>query len=144
MKNSLALGRFCLSLVFLVAGLSKLFHYSATLQLMESHGIPGAALLLPFATTIEILGALSLSLGYRTKASTVVLGLYLIPVTLAFHRFWSFSGEARQVQSIEFLKNISIFGGLTLTYAYQRVLDSFTSGTVSTLRREGFERKRAA
>jgi uncharacterized membrane protein YphA (DoxX/SURF4 family) len=36
----------------------------------------------------------------------------MIPVTLVFHRFWGVAGAEQQMQLINFLKNLSIMGGL--------------------------------
>ena len=144
MKRQLVIGRSLLGLIFLVAGLSKVFNYASTLNLMRDAGMRGAGLFLPLAILVEVGGALALVTGARVRSASLLLAAYLVPVTLIFHRFWSVAGEARQIQTIEFLKNCSIFGGLYLTATYQRILDSFTSGTVTELRRETFERRRAA
>lgn len=143
MKSTLALGRLSLGLIFLISGISKILNYDATLQLMVDQGVRGASLLLPLATGMEILGAIGLILGYRIQLASLLLAAYLVPVTLIFHRFWALTGDARQIQTIQFLKNVSIIGGLVLTYAYQRILDSFTAGTLTTIRRDTYERRRA-
>ncbi|HYT56152.1 MAG TPA: DoxX family protein, partial [Verrucomicrobiae bacterium] len=49
----------------------------------------------------------------------LLLFLYLIPVTLIFHNFWAYSGIEMQTQLVNFLKNLSIMGGLLLVAAYQ-------------------------
>ncbi len=144
MKMTLIFGRLALGLLFLVSGLSKVLNYNATLQVMDLQGVPLSSLLLPVATGIELVGGLLLILGLRVKTSALTLALYLVPVSWFFHPFWAVVGEARQTQSVHFLKNLSIIGGLTLVYAYQRILDSFSAGTLTTIRRESFERRKAA
>jgi putative oxidoreductase len=143
MKSTLAMGRFGLGLIFLISGISKVLNYDSTLQLMVDQGVGGASILLPVATGMEILGSIALILGYRIQLASLLLAAYLVPVTLMFHRFWALTGDARQIQTIQFLKNLSILGGLVLTYAYQRILDSFTAGTLTTIRRDTYERRRA-
>jgi putative oxidoreductase len=133
-----------MSLIFLVSGFSKIFNYSATLEVMQSLGLWGSSLLLPLATAIEIIGGLALLRGTQLRWTSLVLAAYLVPVTLAFHRFWSFSGATRQGELVEFLKNLSIIGGLLSVSLYQRVLDAFTGGTLIELKREKSERVRAA
>ena len=144
MKISLGFGRLALGMIFLVSGLAKLLNYGPTLELMQAQGIPGPEFLLPAATALEVLGSVLLILGYQVKGASLVLATYLIAVTWAFHRFWIFSGNDRQMQLVQFLKNFSIIGGLVLTYSYQRVLDSFTAGTLTTIRRDSYERRKAA
>ena len=144
MKSTLALGRLALGLIFLVLGTSKFLNYDASIQLVADQGVRGASFLFPLAAGTEVLGGLLLILGYRVHWVSLAMAAYLIPVTLVFHRFWALSGDARQIQLIQFLKNLSIFGGLLLTHAYQRILNSFTAGTLTTIRRESYERRKAA
>ena len=144
MRAHLAWGRFALGLVFLVSGLSKLVNYSSVHQSLLAEGVLWPSLSLPIALTVEIAGSLLLILGYRTKTVAALLALYLIPVTWVFHPFWEKTGIARQQELTQFLKNLSILGGLTLTYAYQRILDSFTAGTLSNIRRDTYEKRKAA
>lgn len=40
--------------------------------------------------------------------------LFLIPVTLLFHAFWSADAASFQNQLTQFLKNAAIFGGMLL------------------------------
>jgi len=37
---------------------------------------------------------------------------FLVPVTLIFHDFWQYQGEAQMQQMIHFMKNSAILGGL--------------------------------
>jgi putative oxidoreductase len=100
--------------------------------------------LLPIAIAIELAGAALLASGFRSRMAANLLAAYLVPVTWIFHDFWNLSGMERQLQLIHFLKNASLIGGL-LTFSLQsRVLDSFLGGTLVQIRKETFERRRAA
>ena len=134
------LGRILLSAIFIISGVSKLFNWATTSQFMAMHGVPMPSLFLLGAILIEIVGGLSLLLGFRARQGAALLFLYLIPVTLIFHDFWALGGADRQMQMINFLKNISIMGGLlevvalgagrmsldasTLYRGHHRILDS--------------------
>lgn len=106
------IGRLLLCIIFIVAGIGKFLNYNATLDYMAAQGITFTAFFLIVAAIIEILGGLSLLLGYKTRIGALVLFLYLIPVTVLFHNFWSLEGADRQAQFVEFLKNLAILGGL--------------------------------
>ncbi|MEN9723746.1 MAG: hypothetical protein RJB38_1732 [Pseudomonadota bacterium] len=145
MKNTLAVGRFALGLIFLASGVAKFLAYGSTLGQMQAQGIPLSGFLLPVAAVIEIVGSSLLILGVGIPFVSLLLAAYLVPVTLAFHGFWKEGDPVlRQMQTVQFLKNISIFGALVLTYGYQRVLNSFSAGTLTTIRRKGYEPRRAA
>ncbi len=104
--------RFLLALIFVLSGLNKLANVDQTAQFIGSQGLPAPALLAVIAGCVELVGGLSLLLGVGAIAGAALLALYMIPVTLAIHDFWSFSGAERQMQFIQFMKNLAIEGGL--------------------------------
>jgi putative oxidoreductase len=114
----LFIGRICLCTIFLLAGLGKLMDYSGTAAMMASKGMTLIPLFLYAAAAVEIIGALSLLLGYRTRYGVAILLLFLIPTTLIFHDFWNYTGPEQQLQMIMFLKNLAIFGGLLYVLAF--------------------------
>lgn len=100
-------GRTLLALLFLLSGLGKLGAYHATAAYMASVGVPGA--LLPAVIATEVLGALAIIVGWKTRAAATLLAGFSVLAALAFH-----NNFADQIQMIMFWKNISIAGGLLL------------------------------
>src|SRR4051794_37514713 len=111
--QSLALlfGRILLSAIFLLSGVMKLLHWRETAALMESEGMVAVPILLGMAAAIEICGGLLVLVGYQTSWSAIALALFLVPVTLTIHHFWTYEGEAMNNQMQHFLKNLAIIGG---------------------------------
>ena len=107
---SLLAGRLGLSIIFLVSGLGKLASWPGTVAYASAKGVP--VILLAGATALEILGALSLLAGWKTRWGVAALVAFLVPVTLVFHNFWAYQGAEVQLQLIHFLKNVAIGGGL--------------------------------
>src|SRR6202140_4751757 len=64
-------GRFLLSSLFLVSGLGKLGAYAATAGYMASLGVPGA--LLPVVIATEVLGAIAIIVGWKTRIVAFLL-----------------------------------------------------------------------
>ena len=61
------------------------------------------------------LGGPSILLGYRAKLGAWLIVLFLIPVTLMLHKFWTVSDPMMaQIQMILFMKNVSMLGGALL------------------------------
>lgn len=119
MSDTFALvGRILLSCIFLVSAYAKVAGWNTTVQLMDAKGIPFASVLLGMATVIEFLGGLSILLGVFSKLGSAIVFLYLIPVSLIFHSFWSVSPDQVHIQLVNFLKNLSIMGGLVMLAAY--------------------------
>lgn len=113
MQSLMALvGRALLVSIFLNSGISKIFNWGGTAERMAAKGMPWVPLFLFAAINLEILGALSVLLGYRTRLGTLALIVFLIPTTLIFHNFWPLTGPERQMQMVMFMKNMAILGGL--------------------------------
>jgi putative oxidoreductase len=90
----------------------KVFNWETTAEHMAGQGMFAVPVFLFLAILVEVLGGLSVILGYKARLGAVVLALYLIPVTLVFHHFWTFEGAAMQNQMQHFMKNLTIIGGL--------------------------------
>ena len=103
------LGRIFLSLIFLLAGVGKIFNYEGTIDYMESFGVPGY-LLVP-AIIIEILLPLLVIVGYKTKLASIILSLFAILLAIIFHTDFS-----NQMQLMSFLKNFAIAGGFLIIF----------------------------
>ncbi|MBV9312249.1 MAG: DoxX family protein [Pseudonocardia sp.] len=64
---------------------------------------------------VKIGGGMLLALGKAPRLAAAALAVSLIPTTLAGHRFWELRDpEQRQLQQIQFTKNMGLLGGLML------------------------------
>jgi putative oxidoreductase len=109
---SILLGRILLSVIFLISGLGKLFDWAGTSAQMTREGVQAVPLLLVLAILFELGGGLSVLLGAWGRLGAVMLLIFLVPVTLIFHDFWTYTGQDRMMQLIQFLKNLAVMGGL--------------------------------
>ena len=98
--------RICLCLIFLKAGIIHIIEYGSTVEMMANKGLPIPNILLIFTIVFQILGGLSLLLGYQIKVGSLLLIAFLIPATFAFHN------PASDING--FLKNIGLIGGLLM------------------------------
>lgn len=63
----------------------------------------------------QVLGGILLALGKMPRLSALLLAGSLVPTTLAAHRFWEEDDpDARDQQMTQFLKNVSLLGGLII------------------------------
>jgi putative oxidoreductase len=111
---AVAFGRACLALVFLVSGAAKLFSWASVMGYMASRDIAWPGFFLCGAVLLEVGGGLSVLLGWKARTGAKALMLVLIPSTLAFHGFWHETEADFREQVLQFLKNLSILGGLIL------------------------------
>ena len=103
------LGRLLFALVFLISGPG---HFSPnTIGYAAAQGVPLASIAVPVSAIIELLGGLSILLGYHAKIGAWLIVLFLIPVTLTMHSFWAVQDPMQaQMQMIMFMKNVSMLG----------------------------------
>lgn len=114
MKSVIPLiGRIFISLIFLMSGIDKIIHSSATKEYMATYGMPFRRAFLVLAIIIEILSSLLIIIGFKARWAAFALLVFLIPTTLIFHTHFS-----EPIQIIMFLKNLAIMGGLLFIAAY--------------------------
>src|SRR5882724_10873302 len=73
--------------IFLIYGFAKIIKFNATAGVMADASIPAPKLFLIAAIAIELICGLALLIGYRTRPVSLLLTIYLIPVTLVMHAF---------------------------------------------------------
>jgi putative oxidoreductase len=113
-KWQLVLGRLLLSAIFILSGLGKIPHFNDVAGMMAQKGIPLASLALGITLLIEIGGGLMVLTGFKARYAALVIAIWLVPVTLIFHKFWGIPAADQQGQMINFLKNLAIMGGLLI------------------------------
>jgi putative oxidoreductase len=111
-------GRVLLSSIFLISGATKVLDWSATAQMMEGKRMVLVTFLLAATIFCELVGGLSLLLGFCARWGALLLIVYLIPATLVMHNFWQAEPAAYQDQMIQFMKNVAIIGGLFVVTAF--------------------------
>lgn len=136
-KFVLFLGRFCLSALFIISAIQKIFNWRATEesvfnQMCEWSLAPSVGtgvqslfegmmgwipLLMGLHIVLELVGGISMILGIRVRLAAFLLILALLPATLLYHNFWMLEGDNAALQAIMFLKNLSILGGLLVIWA---------------------------
>lgn len=104
------IGRLLLALMFVLAGVNKIFSYQGTQGFMESMGVPGA--LLPLVIALEVLGGLALVAGWQARISAFLLAGFTVVATVVFH-----SNLGDQTQYLFFMKNLAVTGGLLMIVA---------------------------
>jgi putative oxidoreductase len=100
----ITIGRVLMAVIFIQAGINKIFGYAGAQGYMEAAGVPGA--LLPLVILLEAGGGLALLLGLGTRWLALAFAGFCILAALFFHL-----KPDDQMQMISFMKNITIAGG---------------------------------
>lgn len=108
MKYLPLVARIALALIFLTSGIKHALGFPGFVD-MIGQTLPFATLLAIGTIVFQLLGSLSLILGYKVNIGATLLIIFLIPTTLIFHNF-----IADPSQLTAFLKNLGLIGGLLL------------------------------
>lgn len=109
------IGRIFLSTIFIFEAIDSMLYLEKTKQVMAVHGITwNQDFLLYCAIFLLVTGGLMVLLGYRSTLGAILLLLYWAPLTFIVHDFWNCPKEELREQSILFMKNIAIIGGLLM------------------------------
>jgi putative oxidoreductase len=118
-SDALALvGRILLGLIFVLSGFQKLMGFSGVAASIAGKGLPMPEVLAVIAVAIELGAGLLLVVGLKARWAAFLLFLFVIPVSLTFHNFWTMEGAAFAMNKIQFLKNVSIMGGMLFVAAF--------------------------
>jgi putative oxidoreductase len=99
--------------IFLVNGFGIVDQTTAVHE-MIARGVPAhlAPLLVIAGRAVQIFAGLGVAFGQYRQLCAVALILFLIPATLIAHSFWLAPTQLFQIQLLNFLKNLSMIGGL--------------------------------
>mgnify|MGYP003133068118 FL=1 len=106
------IGRMLLGLIFIVSGIAKIMHVSATAELIAKATTLPPSIALPVGI-FELGFGVFLAVGFMTRVSSVLLFGFTIATVVLFHNK---VGDPLQVQMA--LKNVAIAGGLLMVFAY--------------------------
>lgn len=111
-------GRILLALIFVISGYGKIGGFEGTVGYIASKGLPLPQLAAAGAIAVELVGGVLLVAGWQARWAATALFLFLIPTTLIFHNFWAVDAAQVQNQTIHFMKNLCIMGGMLYVMAF--------------------------
>ncbi|MCB5190850.1 DoxX family protein [Methylobacillus arboreus] len=101
------IGRALLALIFIISGFGKLADPTGTIAFITSTGAPLPELGYAIALFVELGLATALLIGYRARIVALAIALFTLVTAFMFHFDLN-----DQLQTILFLKNLAITGGL--------------------------------
>jgi putative oxidoreductase len=113
MRYAVLAGRQLFAAIFIIASAG---HFNPqTIASAARHSVPLPHILVPLSGVIALLGGLSVLLGYRTRFGAWLLVIFLVPVTLIMHNFWTaWDPATSQIEKAMFMKNVTMVGGALL------------------------------
>jgi uncharacterized membrane protein YphA (DoxX/SURF4 family) len=134
------LGRACISIIFIVFGVSAIFSWDLSYtdldaalvnwQMQKTVGeslggfldvlVRYIPILLGVGIFFQIAGGALVFLGVKYKLGALMLAIYLVFNTLLYFPFWFYEGDQFTFTLVLFLKNLAIFGGILLLLGSKR------------------------
>ena len=111
-------GRVLIALIFVISGFGKIKGFDGTVGLIASKGLPLPQVAAVVAIIIELGGGLMLIAGWKARWAAAAMFLFTAVAAIIFHNFWAVPADAAQNQTIHFMKNISMLGGLLYVVVY--------------------------
>jgi len=111
-------GRILLAIIFVVSGFGKITGFENTVGYIASKGLPLPQLAAAGAILIELGCGILLVVGWQARWAATAIFLFLIPTTLIFHNYWAADAAQQGMQQIQFMKNLSIMGGMLYVMAF--------------------------
>ena len=119
MNNTVALAaRICLAILFIVFGAGKAMAFAGTSGYLAKLGFPMPDVMTALAIAFELGGGILLVIGWKTRWVAWGMAIFVVIATLAAHRFWEADAAQIALQRMQFLKNLSILGGLLMVAAF--------------------------
>ncbi len=109
------MARVFIALIFLFEAYDSVKFFKSTKITMTEYGITWQQdFLLSIAIFLLLLGGTLVLIGYRSGFGAVLLLVYWVPVTFIVHSWWNDPIDIQREESIAFMKNIAIIGGLLM------------------------------
>ena len=117
MSPSRLLARPMLAAIFISSGVSALKDPSYVAHVAREAGLSEPEKLAKAHGATNLVGGLALATGRFPRLAALGLAAGLVPATVLGHAFWSAPEDQKQMQQINFFKNLSLLGGLLIAAA---------------------------
>jgi uncharacterized membrane protein YphA (DoxX/SURF4 family) len=112
------IGRILFAALFLGSAFGHLTQTEAMAGYAGAKGVPQPRLAVLASGVLMLVGALMVLLGIWMDLGALLLVVFLVPTALLMHPFWKESdAQARQLEMIQFQKDLALAGGALLILA---------------------------
>lgn len=106
--------RILMTTLFVVSGYGKLTDFTGTVNYMQYVHTPLPQVAAVVAIVMELFVGLALLIGVRVRWLALAMLVFVAGTSLIGHPFWTMAGDSRDLNQVQFLKNLAIMGGLLL------------------------------
>ena len=117
-NQTVLVGRILLGLLFVFSGFGKIGGFEGAVGYIASKGLPMPQIVAVLTILIELGGGLLLIFGFFTRWTALALAAFTLLAALIFHNFWAAAPAQFVAQYVNFMKNVSIAGGMLVLAAF--------------------------
>ena len=110
--------RILLAVMFIISGFGKVTGFDGTVGYIASKGLPMPQVVAALTIALELGGGILLAAGFKARWVALALGLFTLVAAMIFHNFWAAEAAQKSMQQIQFLKNVTIAGGMLMVFAF--------------------------
>lgn len=112
------IARVFISIFFIYEGIDSMLFFDNTIQTMQNYGVTFyPQIMLSIGIIALLLGGLMVLTGYYANIGAMILIFYWLPFTLIVYSFWNDPPEMQRMNSLHFMINFALLGGLLLLVA---------------------------
>lgn len=120
-RVALLIGRFIAGLFYLYAGIDNLLNLSSKVGYAAYKGVPVPWVAVTIASLLLVIGGMSIITGYKPIIGVVAIVLFLVPVTVMMHNFWTVADPQQRIEELRgFLSNMGLAGSTLVFLAIPR------------------------
>ena len=110
--------RILLAVMFIISGFGKITGFDGTAGYIASKGLPMPQVVAALTIAMELGGGLMLAAGFKARWAALALAIFTLLAAIIFHNFWAVEAAQKMGQQINFMKNITIAGGMLMVFAF--------------------------
>ena len=110
--------RILLAVMFIISGFGKVTGFDGTVGYIASKGLPMPQVVAALTIALELGGGILLAAGFKARWVALALALFTLVAAMIFHNFWAAEAAQKSMQQIQFLKNVTIAGGMLMVFAF--------------------------
>lgn len=112
------LGRIFIAFIFIYEAFDSLLFFENTKSTMHDYGITWYPnFLLSIVIFSLFVGGILVLIGYYANFGAILLLLYYLPMTCIVYSFWNDAVEYQRINSLHFMRNLALCGGLLILIA---------------------------
>jgi uncharacterized membrane protein YphA (DoxX/SURF4 family) len=110
-------GRLVAGGMYFMAGAQNLLQLDAKAGYAASKGVSNPTFWVVAASVLLLIGGFSIAVGIRPYLGVTAIALFLVPVTVIMHNFWTLTGLQAELEFHSFMGNAGLLGSAFLFVA---------------------------